>query len=94
MAKKIKIWNGRGHGKYLNGCFYIAAYSVKQAVELVNKALGHSAITASEINAYYHKNSWGNSMDGIEPIEPAVYAQTAKNRWNNEKSLLELYECK
>jgi hypothetical protein len=73
--KKLKLFNGRGHGrKYQKGHFYVAAYSQKQAAELVGKAAGFvGSIGVSEIAQYYHKNSWGNTMDGIEPTEPCVY---------------------
>jgi len=73
--KKLKLFNGRGHGqKYQKGHFYVAAYSQKQAAELVGKAAGFNhSIGINEISEYYHKNAWGNSMDGIEPTEPCVY---------------------
>ena len=74
MAKQLKIWNGRGHGKYDRGHVYVAAYSAKQAVELINQACS-SCIGVHEINVYYAKGCWGNPMDGITPTEPCVYVQ-------------------
>ena len=75
MAKELKIWNGRIVGnKYNRGHIFVAAYSVKQAVELINEACG-AFIGPSEINNYYSKGAWGNSMEGIIPTEPCVYVQ-------------------
>lgn len=75
--KTLKIWNGRGHGKVngkrlLNTHFYVAAYSVADAVRLINEVT-ESHITAWEINHFYSKGCWGNPMDGIEPTEPCLY---------------------
>lgn len=73
MPRTLKIWNGRGHGKYDQKHIYVAAYSAKQACELIGKAceLGR-AMSINEINVYYSK-CWGNAMDGIIPTEPCVY---------------------
>jgi hypothetical protein len=81
MAKKLKIWNGRGHGRtYGRGDIYVAAYSQKQAAELVSRACyGDDCpdnISTNEIRNYYHADSWGNPMNGIIPTEPCVYAST------------------
>lgn len=83
MDKQLKIWNGRGHGKFDKYHIYVAAYSVKQACELIGKAceLGQPLAT-SEINKYYSKNCWGVTMDGITPTEPCVYVH--KNYTNDK----------
>lgn len=75
MNKKLKFWNGRGHGKTYGrgGSFYVAAYSVKEAVEIIN-SFENIHVSANEINHYYSK-CWGNPMDGINPTEPCLYAQ-------------------
>jgi len=80
MAKQLKIWNGRAHGqKYKRGHVYVAAYSQKQAAELVSKAcFGEEhpdLISVNEIRTYYSAGAWGNPMNGIEPTEPCVYIQ-------------------
>lgn len=72
MNKKLKFWNGRGHRKYDKGHIYVAAYSQKHAVELINQAC-ECYITVSEIRNYY-SDCWGKQMEGIVPIEPCVYA--------------------
>jgi hypothetical protein len=73
MAKTLKIWNGRGHGlKYGKYHVYVAAYTQKQAAELLSKAL-NSNIDTNEIRVYYSSGCWGNSMVGIEATEPCVY---------------------
>ena len=80
--KTLKIWNGRGHGKYDKYHIYVAAYSSKQACEIIGIAceLGYP-ISTTEINVYYSKGCWGNAMSGIEPTEPCVYV---KKEWCNE----------
>lgn len=72
MAKKLKLWNGRGHGKDYNaGSFYVAAYSVKQAAEIIS-AFSNRYLTSWEINTYY-SNCWGTPINGITPNEPCLY---------------------
>ena len=84
MAKQLKIWNGRSHGhKYYRHHVYVAAYSIKQAAELVSAACfdgRKDLVSTSEIRVYYHKDCWGNSMDEITPTEPCVYMD-----FNNER---------
>jgi hypothetical protein len=79
MSKKLKIWNGRGQGRiYGDGHIYVAAYSQKQAVELVSKACYGNEhpdlVSISELRTYYHADAWGNAMNGIIPTEACVYA--------------------
>jgi len=71
-GKKLKIWNGRGLGEYINEHFYVAAYTGKQAIELINSVIGWG-MNANELRNYYNKGSWGNTMEGIEPTEPCLY---------------------
>ena len=80
MAKQLKIWNGRAHGsKYKRGHVYVAAYSLKQAAELVSKAcFGEehpNLVSVTEIRTYYNSGAWGTPMNGIEPTEPCVYIE-------------------
>lgn len=75
---KLKIWNGRCHGhKYELHRAYVAAYSMKQAAEILSIAFYGSEhkdlISTSEISKYYSKGCWGNKMNGIEATEPCVY---------------------
>jgi hypothetical protein len=76
MAKKLKLWNGRGHGKYTRGHISVAAYSQKQAAELISIACYGpeypNNIRVNEIREYY-SDCWGNVMSNIEPTEPCVY---------------------
>jgi len=79
MAKQLKIWNGRGYGRtYDRGHIYVAAYSQKQAAELVSRACHGDEypdlVSTNEIRVYYSAGCWGNPMDGITPTEPCVYA--------------------
>lgn len=85
----LKIWNGRGHYKLNEYHLFVAAYSVKQAAELVGKACGLDfPISLSEIRVYYHKDCWGNSMIGITPEEPCVYALKDNDYINKPKRIV------
>jgi len=75
MSKTLKKWNGRASG-HKRGTFYVAAYTQKQAAELISRAAGYRdgdmRGALGEIQSYYSP-VWGNPMDGIEPTEPCVY---------------------
>ena len=76
MAKKLKIWNGRGQGHPYEGHHvFVAAYSQKQAAELVGQVFGHSTVGVGEIANYFSAGCWGRTMDGIIPTEPCVYLE-------------------
>ena len=70
-SRTLKVWNGRGHGKHSRKHIYVAAYSKKQAAELISQACERS-VSVSEITVYY-SNCWGNSMKDIILSEPCVY---------------------
>lgn len=78
--KELKKWNGRSGGEYKRGSFYIAAYTKKQAGELLSRLL-YSVSEPDEfltnrcireINEFYSPH-WGNPMEDINPTEPCVY---------------------
>ena len=75
--KTLKIWNGRGHGEFTRGHIYVAAYTKKQARELIGLACYPNTtnrdISIKELNDYYSEGCWGNLMAGIVPTEPCVY---------------------
>ena len=73
MAKELKKWNGRGHGKYNKYHINVAAYSQKQAAELVGQVCTMH-IPISEIREYYSP-CWGNSMDNITASIPGVWVE-------------------
>lgn len=75
MAKQLKLWNGRGHGKYNKRHINVAAYSQKQAAELVAQACA-TYISIGEIREFYSQ-CWGNSMKGITPTIPCVYVEAS-----------------
>ena len=86
MAKKLKIWNGRTYGKYRKfDTTYVAAYSQKQAVEIIEKACG-LWLSANEIRNYFSP-CWGNSMKGIVPTEPCVYV----SHYSDKEPPLKIY---
>lgn len=72
--RTLKLWNGRGSRKLVFKHISVAAYSKKQAAELINK-LGEN-ITVYNITKYF-SNRWGSDMDGITPTEPCVYLTQA-----------------
>lgn len=80
MARLLKKWNGRIWLNGKQGHCSIAAYSQKQAAELLEKASGYNG-TLGEIRIYFSK-TWGNNMNGIEPTEPCLYYNSKS--WDNE----------
>jgi len=81
MAKKLKIWNGKGWGRTRydkdgeklptpieDYCehVYVCAYSKTEAVRIYNE-VSRGSITVSEVNNYWSADCWGNQMEGIEP---------------------------
>jgi hypothetical protein len=74
MPRQLKIWNGRGcgDGEFQNGHLYVAAYSVKEAVNIINTTL-NAMITVYEIKNYY-ADCWGDTMKNITPKKPCLYA--------------------
>jgi hypothetical protein len=69
--RTLKVWNGRGHGKHSKKHINVAAYTKKQAAELIGIAC-ECMVSVSEITVYY-SDCWGNSMNDIVPTEPCVY---------------------
>lgn len=73
--KKLKLFNGRDLDG--EGLLYVAAYSQKDAIDLLNQAyrngrkledrLDVHPYTLREIQIYWNKGHWGNTMDGITP---------------------------
>ena len=76
--RKLQKWNGRGHHNLESKHIYVAAYSQKQAAELVGKACGLDTVGVHEIRVYY-SNCWGTPMEGIEPTEPCVWIEDINN---------------
>lgn len=87
MAKKLKKWNGRGQGEWQGGHISIAAYSQKQAAELLGKVTGYTRGNLTEIREYFSP-CWGNDMEGVEPTEPCVYGTTKENRWGKAERII------
>lgn len=74
MKKKLRLYNGgQVYTRDFKSCsFYVAAYSFKHCIELLNEATGSNS-RASQMNNYWSKDCWGNVMTGIEATEPCVY---------------------
>lgn len=86
MAKELKIWNGRGHGAYIGWTIYVAAYSIKQAAEIVGIASGlRFPVGVNEIREYYSKGLWGIHMEGVVPTEPCAYVGKNFGKESNDK---------
>ena len=69
--KELKKWNGRARAVGLKGSIYIAAYTKKQAIELLTELAGCSRGLTGEINNYFSQ-CWGNPMDK-EETQPTSY---------------------
>lgn len=76
-GKKLRIWNGRGHGRY--SYFYVAAYSRAEAARLIAQAAGYANRGFEQEVKDYYSETWGTPMKGIIPTEPCVYAQLTEN---------------
>lgn len=68
--KQLKFWSGRAPGNK-NGQVYVAAYSRKHAVQMINLAF-KSWITEYEVQKYFYA-SWGNSMEHAKVVVPSVF---------------------
>jgi hypothetical protein len=90
--KTLKLWNGRDWGSH--GHLYIAAYSLKDAVDLVNAAyrkirgledmLDVHPMSLTEARNYWNKNCWGNPMNGVVP-ERGVWWEKKKLGGHGDK---------
>jgi hypothetical protein len=97
MPRKLKIWNGRGHGEYDRGHFYVAAHTKKTAARmlalLVHPALKdrpadlefHTNRLIREMSVYYSAGVWGTPMAGVTP-EPGVWA--SRDMWDKPVRVL------
>ena len=69
--KELLLMNGRWEGR---AHVYVAAYSVADAYRMLAEVSGYNRGWRHEINVYFSKGLWGNSMDGIE-LERGVWVQ-------------------
>ena len=69
MSRKLKLYNGGFDriGEYgHSGHFFVAAYSMSDAITMMNPFSRHS-ISLHYARQYWSRNAWGNDMDGITP---------------------------
>ncbi len=77
MARGLKLYNGRPHGKYLkkqdykDAHFNIAAFGKSQARLIIDEFAG-TRLSQREIREYYAE-CWGNNMAGIVPDKPGLW---------------------
>lgn len=88
QQKKLRFWNGRTQGNnFPKGCsLNVAAFTKKQACELIGKAADLSGpISGIELNNYYSE-CWGNDMKGLEATttEPCVYLTSIYGRLSKD----------
>ena len=89
--KTLKIWNGSSLA-WSEGHMYVAAYSLADAVRMVNaayrKVMGYeehpeiNPVGMSYARKMWSPNCWGNAMEGITP-ERGVWFK--KRGFSNEK---------
>ena len=78
--KTLKLYNGRFDRR---DHIFIAAYSNADAARILVQAYakvngyGARSNMINEINVYFNKGSWGNSMEGITP-ERGAWVQDGK----------------
>jgi hypothetical protein len=74
MQKQLKFWNGRAAGIGKKGSLYIAAYTKKQAAELMNTAGGGTNLSFIHELTHYFSPMWGNFKEEVKPpTRPCVY---------------------
>jgi hypothetical protein len=81
MIKKLRLFNGRAEMlRKFSGLFwenlsqsetygvtaYIAAYSISDLMRVISEYTQRST-SRSEIDNYWSKDAWGNSMAGVQP---------------------------
>lgn len=64
--KTLKVWNGRWQDNSRGQLhFYVCAYSMKDAIDMMNEYKGYKYMTRYEANLYWSE-CWGDSMEGIK----------------------------
>jgi len=88
MAKKLKLFNGRGQeqGEHLN----IAAHSRADACRMLVKLYPYTAEGhwTREMKDYFSP-CWGISMDGIEPRR-GIWIE--KNKFKRDSTVVHVYD--
>jgi hypothetical protein len=67
VPRALKIWNGRGDHRQLDGHLYVCASTKKEVAELVTQAGYYPKMTMRELSTYWTKGCWGLAMEGITP---------------------------
>lgn len=70
VRPKLKLFNGRAHGKWLRGHHaYIAAHSKTDAARLMTEVFQFRSESSAlrELNVYWHAGHWGTNMQGVTP---------------------------
>jgi hypothetical protein len=65
----LRIWNGPGDDRGLDGQLYVCAASRPKAVNLINR-VGHRRITLKALDKF-SSDCWGNAVEEIVP-KPGV----------------------
>jgi hypothetical protein len=73
MSKKLKLWNGRWFD--FKSHVFVAAYSQKEAIELLNNT-GSKFMNLYQLKTYFSE-CWGTRMSGITP-ERGVWLEDFK----------------
>ena len=86
LVKQLKKFNGRaiclrnpndsrwdGIRTNQSVCAYIGAYSVTDAIKLIEEYCGTKP-SRTEISSYWNKGAWGIHMDGVE-LERGIWIQ-------------------
>jgi hypothetical protein len=98
-VKQLRYWNGRGHGKYKDHHLNVAAYTKRQAAQLIAAAAhGEENLNTPyyvnsytrELNIYYFE-CWGNDMKGVVVSVPSVFATKG---YGDEREFELVYEIK
>lgn len=70
FGKRLKLFNGRGHGQWMRHHHaYIAAKSKADAARMMAQVFGFFSENSAlrELNVYWHAGAWGNHMKDVNP---------------------------
>jgi len=77
--KPVKVWNGRGDYRELDGHLYVGARTKKEACSLVTRAGYFPKLSMNEFTTYWSP-CWGNPMEGITPEVGVWFTSKAEER--------------
>jgi len=82
MAKELKIFSGRGQGKYLRDTIICYAFTKSEAARLIQLYCCVNYGLQSELKNYFQSSSIDKSKISPIPTSPSVYVVKRINKIN------------